>query len=114
LHKPEQNEKDKFYSFWNTWLDMKEEIKRAYQRKDPSVAALMKKALENYSLMLESFLIDNPSDPSGSISLIEPLNGKERLHFIHMKIASHFAYVQLNALYTEAMKKAVSRLAMKK
>jgi hypothetical protein len=114
LHKPEQNEKDKFYFYWNTWLGMKEEIEEAYQRKDPSVVARMEKAIENYSLMLESFLINNLSDPSGSLSSIEPLNGKERLHFIHTKIASHFAYVQLNALYTEAMKKAVSRLAMKK
>lgn len=106
--------KETLYSFWNSWIDMKGEIEGAYQRKDPSTANMMDKAIENYLLMLELYPLINPSDPSGPRSLIEPLNGKERLQFIRMKIHGHFAYVQLNALYTEAMKKAVSRLAMKK
>ena len=91
---------------------MKEEIEWSYQRKDPSAVVMMEKAIENYLLMLESF--SNHSHSSVSISLIEPLNGNERIQFIREKITGHFAYIQLDALYTEAMKKAVSRLAMKK
>src|SRR3954471_11890334 len=105
------NKKDTLYSFWNNWMDMKEEIERSYQRKDPLAVVLMEKAIENYLLMIESFL---PSKPSIARSSIEPLNGKERLQFIREKITAHFAYIQLDALYTEAMKKAVSRLATKK
>ncbi|MGG0668183.1 YpoC family protein [Lederbergia citrisecunda] len=103
--------KELFYSFWNCWLDMKEEIGNAYKRRDPEAAKMMDKAIENYLAMLGSFL---PIDTGSSASPIEPLNGKERLQFIHSKRAGHFAYVQLDALYTEAMKKTVSRFAMKK
>ncbi len=93
---------------------MKEQIEKAYQRKEPSAADLMVKAIENYLLMLRSISITNPSDPHSARSMIEPLNGNERLQFIRERIEGYFAYVQLDALYTEAMKKAVSRLAMKK
>ncbi|WP_239430014.1 YpoC family protein [Sporosarcina sp. ACRSL] len=106
--------KEMLYSFWNNWLDLKEEIEGAYKRKDPAVSIMMETAIENYLMMLELFLLVNPSDSSSSRFSIEPLNGKERLEFIRGKIAGHYAYVQLDALYTEAMKKAVSRLAMKK
>jgi hypothetical protein len=106
--------RDTLYSFWNAWLDMKKSIEDAYKQKDSRAADLMEKAIENYIRMVESFLHANPSVP-GDIKLsIEPLNGEERLQFIRSKISGYFAYVQLDALYTEAMKKAVSQLAMKK
>lgn len=90
---------------------MKVLIEEAYKQRDPEVANLMDKAVENYLAMLGSFLPLHSSIPTSSI---EPLNGEERLQFIRNKLAAHFAFVQLDALYTEAMKKAVSQLAMKK
>lgn len=93
---------------------MKVRIEEAYKQKDPEAAYMMEKAIENYLGMLGSFSHFDSIGLGGSTSLIEPLNGNERLQFIHNKIASYFAYVQLDALYTEAMKKAVSRMAMKK
>lgn len=90
---------------------MKEGIEDAYKRRDPIAAKRMDKAIENYLAMLGSFL---PNEPGSSISSIEPLNGSERLQFILTKRTGHFAYVQLDALYTEAMKKAVSQLARNK
>lgn len=104
----EMNRKELLYSFWNQWLKMKAEIEVAYKRKDSEAVNLMGHAIENYLAMLRTF------DSGDSTSTIEPLNGKERLQFIRSKITGHFAFVQLDALYTEAMKKAVSQLAMKK
>lgn len=91
---------------------MKERIEEAYKQKNPEAADLMDMAIGNYLEMLGSF--KNAESSSLDVSMIEPLNGKERLQFIRTKRVGHFAYVQLNALYNEAMKKAVSRLAMKK
>ncbi len=93
---------------------MKEKIEEAYEQKDSRAINMMEKAIDNYSAMLGAFLPDDSSVHGEITSSIEPLNGKERLQFIRSKITGHFAYVQLDALYTEAMKKAVSRLAMKK
>lgn len=103
-----------FYSFWNRWLNMKDGIENAYRRRDSEAANMMDKAINNYLAMLGSFLYVDSFGPGNSTSSIEPLNGKERLQFIQSKKTGHFAYVQLDALYTEAMKKAVSQMAMKK
>ncbi|MFS0687879.1 YpoC family protein [Sporosarcina sp. 179-K 8C2 HS] len=108
------DEKETLYFFWNNWLAMRERIEEAYEQKDPRAIKMMEKAIDNYSAMLSAFLPAASSVHRDKTSLIEPLNGKERLQFIRSKITGHFAYVQLDALYTEAMKKAVSRLAMKK
>lgn len=110
----ESDRKELLYSFWNRWLDMKARIEEAYKQKDPEAAYMMEKAIENYLGMLGSFSHVDTLDLGGSTSLIEPLNGQERLLFIRRKITGYFAYIQLDALYIEAMKKAVSRMAMKR
>lgn len=93
---------------------MKDGIEDAYRRKDSKAVNMMDEAIDNYLAMLGSFLCVDSLGQGDSTSSIEPLNGKERLQFILSKKTGHFAYVQLDALYTEAMKKAVSRMAMKK
>lgn len=93
---------------------MKDDIEDAYKRRNPEAAEMLDKAIENYLAMLGSFQEDVSLGLGYSTSLIEPLNGRERLQFIIRKREGHFAYIQLDALYTEAMKKAVSQLAMKK
>jgi len=108
------DKKETLYSFWNGWLDVKQSIEDAYKQKDPRVADMMEKAIENYLAMNESFLQVESSVTNEIKSSIEPLNGKERLQFIRDKITGYFAYIQLDALYTEAMKKAVSQIAKKK
>ena len=108
------DKKETLYTFWNSWLDMKESIEDAYKQKDPIVSNMMEKAIENYLAMIESFLHVDPSETADIKSSIEPLNGNERLQFIRGKISGYFAYVQLDALYTEAMKKAVSQIAKNK
>ncbi|MCM3743049.1 hypothetical protein M3193_02725 [Sporosarcina luteola] len=110
MHKSELDRKALLYSHWDNWLDMKERIEEAYKQKDPEAANLLDMAIDNYVELIRSFKNDDSS--SSVMSQIEPLNGEERLQFIRTKRAGHFAYVQLDALYTEAMKKAVSRLAM--
>ena len=42
-----------------------------------------------------------------------PLNGEERFEFVKDKISSHYAYIQLDALFTETKKK-VARLSIQK
>ncbi|MCM3637661.1 hypothetical protein M3152_08000 [Sporosarcina luteola] len=110
MHKPGMDRKALLYSCWNNWLDMKERIEEAYKQKSPEAANLIDIAIGNYMEMLGLFM--NTESSSIDVSLIEPLNGIERLQYIRTKRAGHFAYVQLDALYSEAMKKAVSRLAM--
>lgn len=102
------------YSFWNNWLDMKDRIEEAYKQKNSEAVNMLDKAIENYLAMLQSFVYVGSSTLDRPTSMIEPLNGKERLQFILTKRRGYFAFVQLDALYTEAMKKAVSRLAMSK
>ena len=108
------DKKELLYSFWNNWLGMKANIEDAYKQKDPDAANMMVEAIENYLAMIESFLLIEPSVSGGNKSSIEPLNGAERLAFIRGKISGYYAYVQLDALYTEAMKKAVSQIAKNK
>lgn len=93
---------------------MKGKIGNAYRLKSPEAADMMEIGIENYLAMLQSFMDVDPSCTDRNSESIEPMNGKERLEFIRGKIEGHFAFVQMDALYTEAMKKAVSRLAMQK
>ncbi|WP_432359012.1 YpoC family protein [Sporosarcina sp. UB5] len=112
MHNSKMDKKELLYSYWNNWLDMKENVEEAYKRNDPEVASMMEKAIENYADMIELFSYVNPN--GDRIIPVEPLNGEERLEFIREKLMKYHAYVQLDALYTEVLKKAVSRLAMKK
>lgn len=108
------DKKELLYSFWNNWLDMKASIEDAYKQKDPKAAHMMEIAIDNYLEMVESFLFVEPFVTEGKKSSIEPLNGEERLAFIRSKISGYYAYIQLDALYIEAMKKAVSQIAKNK
>ncbi|MFC5603287.1 YpoC family protein [Sporosarcina koreensis] len=110
MHNSEIDRKEMLYAFWNNWLDMKVGIEEAYKHKNAEAANMMDKAIENYVKMLGTFMRVDSSTKSS----IEPLNGEERLQFIQDKISVYFAFVQLDTLYTEAMKKAVSQLAMRK
>ena len=47
-------------------------------------------------------------------TLLLPLNGEERFEFVKDRITSHYAYIQLDALYTETKKKAARLFVMKK
>ena len=70
-------------------------------------------AIENYSELLEhgGKVVD---DRKGKIVYtLLPLNGEERFEFVKDKISSHYAYIQLDALYTETKKK-VARLSIQK
>ena len=46
-------------------------------------------------------------------AILLPLNGEERFQFVKDRINSHYAYIQLDALYTETKKKA-ARLSVRK
>ncbi|MDN4608706.1 YpoC family protein [Sporosarcina highlanderae] len=97
--------------YWNNWIWLNEKIATAFKQRDSKVENLMELAVDNYTEMIGSFVnivahaIDDPSE------VIEPLNGRERLDFIRGRLNREFAYIQLDALYTEANKKAVSLLA---
>lgn len=97
--------------YWDKWLWLSDEITTTLKQKDPKVGILMETAIINYTEMLSSFVFIEPSAVEDTSQAIEPLNGHERLLFIREKVNREFAYIQLNALYSEAQKKAVSLLA---
>ncbi|WP_156450414.1 YpoC family protein [Sporosarcina sp. HYO08] len=99
--------------FFEQWEAMREEIEAGYANKNRKVVPLMEHAINNFEKLL-AFGGKELNERSGKqLYILLPLNGEERLDFIKKKITSHYAFVQLDALYTETKKKA-ARLAIQK
>ena len=69
--------------------------------------------MQNYSELLEIGGKVYDERKEKVVYTLLPLNGEERFEFVKDKIASHYAFVQLDALFTETKKK-VARLAIQK
>lgn len=102
--------KESLEEFRNSWLLVKEKLAIAFSNNDLIKTELMKEAIYLYHSMVAKFAEDNAR--SFGID-IRPLNDIERLQFITEKVSSRFAFIQLEALFSEAIKKAASQLAMR-
>lgn len=108
-----QFDKEILAPFFEEWESIREEIAALYAQQDRQVIDVMTTAIEKYQALLD-YGGQEPNERTGKIDyVLLPLNGEERFEFVKAKIASHYAYVQLDALYTETKKK-VARLAIQK
>ena len=74
----------------------------------------MEIAIRDYEELLEYGGSEINNRTGKMEALLLPLNGEERFQFVKDRIASHYAYIQLDALYTETKKKAARLFVMKK
>lgn len=100
--------KEALAAFFEPWDAVKEEIAQLYDDKNPEAIVKLTGAIEQYEQLLAYGGLDENRKP-----MLLSLNGEERLAFIKKQIQSHYAYVQLDALYDESRKKA-ARLAITK
>ena len=99
---------------YDKWDVVKEEIEKLYSLDAKEAIKLMGIAILNYEELLE-YGGSKLNKRTGKMeALLLPLNGEERFQFVKDRIASHYAYIQLDALYTETKKKAARLLVMKK
>lgn len=87
--------------FLEPWNEVREEIPDMYEAGNAAVHEKMDWALKNYYDLLAYGEVEE-----GEVSALFPLNGEERLEFIEKRKASHYAFIQLDALYEESQKKA--------
>lgn len=111
LSKVNRFDKNLILPYFEKWESLRDRIERCYDQKDRQAVLLMKTAIGNYSELLEYGGKELNERSSKMDYVLHPLNGHERFEFVKAKIDSHYAYVQLDALYTEARKKA-ARLAI--
>lgn len=105
--------KEALADYFESWNAVKEEIAKLYDQQDANVVKKMEEAIDQYeNLLAYGGIQENPQNGQEQPVLL-PLNGEERLAFIKKQIHSHYAFVQLDALYDETRKKA-ARLAITK
>lgn len=104
-------EKELFSPYFKKWDANRESIELFYTQKDRQALEMMEEAILAFDELLElgGKVLDERKGKM--VYTLEPLNGEERLAFIKAKISSHYAFIQLDALYTETRKK-VSRLSI--
>jgi hypothetical protein len=99
--------------YFDQWETVRDQIADFYDQKDYQAVELMKVAIVNYSELLEQGGKVSDDRRGKVVYTLLPLNGEERFEFVKDKILSHYAHVQLDALFTETKKK-VARLAIQK
>lgn len=105
--------KENLRLFQSSWNELKEKLTTAFSEKNTNKNDLMREAIELYHSFINTFSKDDSIVPNNGMD-IRPLNDVERLRFIEGKMSGSFAFIQLEALFSEAMKKAASQLAMRK
>ena len=105
-----QPSRENLESLQNDWIVLKGKLTDAFSEENRNRSDLMKEAIELYHSFISTFTRD-VATVDGKRMDIKPLNDKERLRFIEEKISGRFAFIQLDALFSEAMKKAASQLA---
>ena len=106
-------DKELLTPYFDKWETVREEIETFYQQKDHQAVELMESAIENYNVLLEQGGSKFDDRKGKVVYTLLPLNGEERFEFVKDKIASHYAYIQLDALFTETKKKT-ARLSIQK
>lgn len=105
--------KDYLAPFFEEWEIVKDNIEKLYMIKDKEAVRLMEIAINDYTKLLEYGGKEINERTGKSKYILLPLNGDERFNFIKDRINSHYAHIQLDALYEETKKKA-ARLAVMK
>lgn len=96
------------------WEQSKEEIGKLYNDRDCNAAAKLQEMIVCYEGLL-AYGGNGAHPQSGQQQpILLPLNGEERLAFIKKQIHSHYAFVQLDALFDETKKKAARLAVIKK
>ena len=95
------------------WETHRGQIELFYNQRDRQAIEMMEEAIRDYEELLQrgGEILDERKGKM--INTLLPLNGEERFQFVKDKISSHYAFVQLDALYTETKKK-VARLSLMK
>jgi hypothetical protein len=106
-------DKELLAPYFDQWETVRNQIEALYDKKDHQAVELMNAEIGNYSELLEhgGKIFDERKDKP--VYTLLPLNGEERFEFVKDKISSHYAYIQLDALFTETKKK-VARLSIQK
>jgi len=110
---PNRFDKELFTPYFEQWQQVREEIEACYEQKDRRAVELMETAIANYGELLERGGTAVDDRKGQDVFILLPLNGEERFQFVKDRIASHYAFVQLDALVSETKKK-VARLAIQK
>lgn len=101
-------------SFFEQWDSVKVRIETYYAKRDKEAVVLMNEAISTYMNLLQRGGTENNQRTGESEYILLPLNGDERIDFIKKRIASHYAYIQLDALFLESKKKAARYSVMKR
>ncbi len=106
-------DKELFSPFFMKWETHRGQIELFYNQRDRQAIEMMEEAIRDYEELLQrgGEILDERKGKM--INTLLPLNGEERFQFVKDKISSHYAFVQLDALYTETKKK-VARLSLMK
>ncbi|BAQ10843.1 hypothetical protein OXB_2372 [Bacillus sp. OxB-1] len=105
-------DKEALSPYFTDWETKRETIEALYAQKDKRAAEKMRDAVEMYERLLELGGVETDVRSGREVYRLSPLNGDERLEFVKAKLTSHYAYVQLDALFGE-MKKKAARLAVR-
>lgn len=110
---PDRNSIDKevLAPYFAQWDVKRESIETLYAQKDKRAKERMGEAVELYEKLLDLGGTEMDARNGRNVYRLSPLNGNERLDFVKAKLASHYAFVQLDALFSE-MKKKAARLAL--
>ncbi|MFS0576770.1 YpoC family protein [Sporosarcina sp. 179-K 3D1 HS] len=103
--------KEIFAPYFAEWEAKRGTIEALYGEKDERAVDKMREAIAMYEGMLALGGVEIDARSGREVYRLSPLNGTERLEFVKAKLASHYAFVQLDALFGE-MKKKVARLAL--
>lgn len=101
-------------AYFEKWDAMKDRIEKLYGEKDKEAIKLMVIAINDYADLLEYGGEELNEQTGKRVPILLPLNGLERFDFIKDRIQSHYAHIQLNALYDETKKKAARLSVMKR
>ncbi|MEK3934717.1 YpoC family protein [Sporosarcina sp. FSL W7-1349] len=104
-------DKEVLSPYFAEWETKRETIEALYAQKDKRAAEMMREAVGMYERLLELGGVQTDARSGREGYRLSPLNGGERLEFVKAKLASHYAFVQLDALFGE-MKKKAARLAI--
>lgn len=106
--------KEYLTAHYEKWDAVKEKIERLYDVRDSEAVKLMEIAINDYTKLLEYGGKELNERTGKNKYILLPLNGDERFNFIKDRINSHYAHIQLDALYEETKKKAARLAVMKK
>jgi len=106
--------KEYLTTHYEKWEAVKHNIEKFYDVRDPEAVRLMEIAIDDYTKLLEYGGKEINERTGKSKYILLPLNGDERFNFIKDRINSHYAHIQLDALYEETKKKAARLAVMKK